>query len=89
MAIIQPTPDHVLDSATIEKLKTVNSTAVVDILARNGHDPRYVYMANVKTMNPGVRLVARAITVRFLPARPDLMAEKRAVRNRPNTQRLN
>ena len=76
MATIQPTPDHVLDAATIEKLKTVNSTAVVDILARNGHDPRYVYMPKIRTMNPGVRLVARAITVRFLPARPDLMAEK-------------
>ena len=76
MAIIQPTPDHVLDRETIEKLKTVNSTAVIDILARNGHDPRYIYMPNIRTMNPGVRLVARAITVRFLPARADLMAEK-------------
>ena len=27
-------------------------------------------------MNPGLRLVARAITVRFVPARPDAMAEK-------------
>ena len=76
MAIIQSTPDHVLDSETIAKLKTVNSTAVIDILARNGHDPRYIYMPNIRTMNPGVRLVARAITVRFLPARADLMAEK-------------
>lgn len=76
MAIIEPTPDHVLDSETIAALKLVNSTAVVDILARNGHDPRYVYMANIRTMTPGTRLVARAITVRFLPARPDLMAEK-------------
>ena len=65
MAIIEPTPDHVLDRETIEKLKTVNSTAVIDILARNGHDPRYIYMPNIRTMNPGVRLVARAITVRF------------------------
>ena len=70
MAIIEPTPDHVLDSETISALKLVNSTAVVDILARNGHEPRYVYMANIRTMTPGTRLVARAITVRFLPARP-------------------
>ena len=76
MAVIQPTPDHVLDKATIEQLKRVNTTAVVDVLARNGYEPHYVYMPNVKTMNPGQRLVARAITVRFVPARPDGMAEK-------------
>ena len=76
MAILQTTPEHVLDAETISALKLVNSTAVVDILARNGHDPRYVYMPNIRTMTPGTRLVARAITVRFLPARPDLMAEK-------------
>lgn len=76
MSDIPATPDHVLDPETIEQLKRVNSTAVVDILARNGYEPRYVYMANIKTMNPGMRLVARAVTVRFVPARPDAMAEK-------------
>ena len=76
MAVIQATPDHTLDKATIEKLKRVNTTAVVDVLARNGYEPHYVYMPNVRTMNPGLRLVARAITVRFVPARPDAMAEK-------------
>ena len=76
MVIIRETPDHVLDERVINKLKKVNSTAVVDVLARNGYDPRYVYMPNVVTMNPGLRLVARAVTVRFLPARPDNTAEK-------------
>jgi len=76
MAVIQATPDHTLDKTTIEKLKRVNTTAVVDVLARNGYEPHYVYMPNVRTMNPGLRLVARAITVRFVPARPDAMAEK-------------
>ena len=76
MAVIQATPDHTLDKVTIEKLKRVNTTAVVDVLARNGYEPHYVYMPNVRTMNPGLRLVARAITVRFVPARPDAMAEK-------------
>ena len=33
-------------------------------------------MPNVKCMNPGKRLVARAVTVRFLPARPDGVADK-------------
>jgi|TARA_B100002003_G_C14146945_1_gene551541 regulator of RNase E activity RraA len=76
MVIIRETPDHVLDEGVINELKKVNSTAVVDVLARNGYDPRYVYMPNVVTMNPGLRLVARAVTVRFLPARPDNIAEK-------------
>ena len=75
MVIIRETPDHVLDEGVINELKKVNSTAVVDVLARNGYDPRYVYMPNVVTMNPGLRLVARAVTVRFLPARPDNTAE--------------
>ena len=62
MAVIQPTPDHVLDEATREALKRVNTTAVVDVLARNGYDARYTYMHNLKTMNPGQRLVGRAVT---------------------------
>ena len=35
MAVIQPTPDHTLDKATIEKLKRVNTIVIVDVLARN------------------------------------------------------
>ena len=56
----------------------MNSTAVVDILARNGFEPRTCYMENVRTMHDGQgkRLVARAVTVRFVPARADAMAEK-------------
>ena len=76
MAILQPTPDHVLDGETRDALKRVNTTAVVDVLARNGYDARYTYMPNLQTMNPGKRLVARAITVRFVPSRPDADAEK-------------
>ena len=76
MPIIQPTPAHVLDKATIRALHLINSTAVVDTLARNGYDPRYTYMPNIKNLTPGQRLVGRAITVRFVPARPDAVAEK-------------
>ena len=76
MTVIQPTPDHVLDQPTREALKRVNTTAVVDVLARNGFDARYTYMPNLVTMNTGLRLVARAVTVRFLPARPDIDEEK-------------
>jgi hypothetical protein len=73
---VPPTPPHVLPPATIDALRQVNSTAVVDVLARNGFEPRTVYMENVRTMNEGKRLVARAVTVRFVPARADAMAEK-------------
>lgn len=76
MAIIQPTPDHALDEATRVALSKVNTTAVVDVLARNGYDARYTYMPNLRTMNPGLRLVGRAVTVRFVPARPDADVEK-------------
>ena len=76
MAIIQPTPAHVLDEATRAALRKVNTTAVVDVLARNGYDARYTYMPNLRTMNPGLRLVGRAVTVRFVPARPDADEEK-------------
>lgn len=76
MPAIQPTPAHVLDKATIRALHLINSTAVVDTLARNGYDPRYTYMSNIKNLTPGQRLVARAVTVRFVPARPDAVAEK-------------
>ena len=75
---VPDTPPHVLSPETIEKLKKVNSTAVIDVLARNGYEPHTCYMKNVKTMqeNVGARLVARAVTVRFVPARADAMAEK-------------
>ena len=71
MAVIQPTPAHALDEAARAALRKVNTTAVVDVLARNGYDARYTYMPNLKSMNPGHRLVGRAVTVRFVPARPD------------------
>jgi len=76
MSIIKPTPDHTLDKKTIRKLREVNTTAIVDILARNGYDPKYVYMPNIRTMLPGIRIVSRAVTVRFIPARPDDVLEK-------------
>jgi len=76
MSIIKPTPDHTLDKKTIKKLREVNTTAIVDILARNGYDPKYVYMPNIETMLPGIRIVSRAVTVRFIPARPDDVLEK-------------
>ena len=47
MTIISDTPAHVLDQSTINKLKNVNTTAIIDVLARNNYDPRYIYMPNI------------------------------------------
>ena len=62
MTIINDTPPQVLDQSTINKLKNVNTTAIIDVMARNNYDPRYVYMPNIKSMNPGKRIIGRAIT---------------------------
>lgn len=76
MPRVPSTPAHVLSPETMEKLRKVNSTAVVDTLARNGYAPQYVYMSTIRNLTPGKRLVGRAVTVRFVPARPDAVAEK-------------
>ena len=75
-ALVQPTPGHVLDEETRAALRLINSTAVVDTLAHAGYAARYTFMPNLTSMNPGARLVARAVTVRFVPARPDGVADK-------------
>ena len=71
MPDVPPTPVHVLSEEQLDGLRKINSTAVIDTLARNGYEPHHVYMPNIKNMNPGERLVGRAVTVRFVPARPD------------------
>ena len=69
-------PKHVLSTDIRKKLKKVNTSAFVDVLARNGYDARHVLMDNIFPLNEGERLVARAITVRYLPSRPDADLEK-------------
>ena len=76
MPPVMPTPDHVLTPEQMDALRKVNSTAVIDTLARNGYPPQYVYMPGIQNLTAGQRLVARAVTVRFVPARPDAVKEK-------------
>ena len=76
MPDVPPTPHHVLSQEQMDGLRKINSTAVVDTLARNGFEPHHVYMPRLNNMTPGQRLVGRAVTVRFVPARPDADAEK-------------
>jgi regulator of RNase E activity RraA len=78
MPDVPPTPDHVLSQQQMDELRKINSTAVVDTLARNGFEPHHVYMPNIRNMTAGQRLVGRAVTVRFVPARPDADSEKPA-----------
>ena len=69
---INKTPSHRLNKKIREELKSINTSAFVDVMARQfGYNPRYVLMNNVMPLNDGSRLVARAMTVRYLPARPD------------------
>ena len=75
-ALVKPTPGHVLDETTRAALRLINSTALVDALDHAGYAACYTFMPNLKSMNPGKRLVARAVTVRFVPARPDGVADK-------------
>lgn len=76
MTSIPITPKHVLNEKARNELKRVNSTAILDVLVRNGFDPKHIYMPNLTTLTPGLRLVARAITVRFVPFRSDLEQKK-------------
>ena len=74
---IQKTPPHKLSNKIRKQLKKINSSAFVDVMARQfDYDPRYILMDNVKPLNKTERLVARAVTVKYLPARPDLDALK-------------
>ncbi|MFW6174239.1 MAG: hypothetical protein ACOC5K_00475 [Chloroflexota bacterium] len=74
---VPPTPAPVLAQEMIQQLRRVNSTAVMDVLARNGFHPNHIYMPNLKSMVPGgERLIGRAVTVRFVPFRPDAAARK-------------
>jgi len=74
---IQTTPPHRLNKHIRDQLKRINSSAFVDVMARQfDYDPKYVLMNNVKPLSSSKRLVARAVTVKYLPARPDLDASK-------------
>ena len=61
---INKTPSHRLNKKIRDKLMAINTSAFVDVMARQfGYNPRYVLMNNVKPLNDGNRLVARAITL--------------------------
>ena len=60
----------------LEPLKTLACTSILDALEHRGYDA--IFMRGVRTLTPGCKLVGRAVTLRFLPVRPDLKQEVRS-----------
>jgi regulator of RNase E activity RraA len=60
----------------LEHLKTLACTSILDALDHLGYDQ--VFMSGVRTLIPGRKVVGRAVTLRFLPVRPDLRREIRS-----------
>ena len=61
-------PDTVL-----ERLRKVPTPTLVDVLFERGYTR--VYLEGVRPLTPGARLAGRAVTLRFVPARPDIRQE--------------
>lgn len=54
----------------LEKYESISNATVLGALAKRGY--LKVYMNGVHSLAPGRRLVGRAVTLRYLPSRPDL-----------------
>ena len=77
---IKKTPPHRINKNLRKKLKGINTSAFVDVMARQfGYDPHTVLMDNVIPLNNGERLVSRAVTIRYLPFRKDFDEMKRNI----------
>ena len=57
----------------LEALRAIPAAAVLDVLESKGYtNPQ---MVGVRSMFPSQRLVGRAVTMRFVPSRPDMRAD--------------
>lgn len=63
-------PAKRVSNRLLSKLAGVDNATVLGMLNRRGY--MKVYMSGVHCMTPGRRLAARAVTLRYLPSRPDL-----------------
>ena len=54
----------------LKKYEGVSNATVLGALSKRGY--LKVFMSGVKSLAPGRRLVGRAVTLRYLPSRPDL-----------------
>ena len=53
----------------LNKFKHASSATISSTLAKKGY--RFIYMAGIRPLKPGAKLVGRAITLRYLPSRED------------------
>lgn len=56
----------------IQKYRNISNATVLGQLLRRGYDK--VYMLGVESMAKGRRMVGRAVTLQYLPSRPDLQS---------------
>lgn len=63
-------PSVSVSNELLEKYRTVSNATVLGRLLHRGYDK--TYMSGVHSLAPGRRLVGRAVTLRYLPSRPDL-----------------
>ena len=65
-----------IGDATLEAMRTISTQALVDAMYRASWPMGY--MEGVRPLQTGQRMVGRAVTLRFVPARPDLAQDKPA-----------
>jgi regulator of RNase E activity RraA len=70
----------------IERYKKVSAATVYRGVRRLGYEP--CFMRGVKNFTPGQQLVGRARTLRFVPPRPDIMAETHRGEESPEYQAM-
>jgi len=66
--VVEPTAT--VSNDLLERYRSVSSATVLGRLLQRGYDK--TYMNGVHSLAPGRRLVGRAVTLRYLPSRPDL-----------------
>ncbi len=64
---------HEVSQALLDRYRKVTVATVYGGVRRLGYEP--CFMRGVRAFTPGKMLVARARTLRFIPPRPDIMAE--------------
>jgi hypothetical protein len=70
----------------LQKLGSLSTQALVDGLWVMGWPSSQIDAA--RPLAPSMKCVGRAVTLRFVPARPDIVASKPPVKPHPNTKRL-
>lgn len=66
--MIEPTAP--VSDELLERYQSVSNATVLGLLAKRGYTK--VYMEGVRSLALGRKLVGRAVTLRYLPSRPDL-----------------